>query len=93
MPEFMCGRGCRRVIMDRIMDDNKERRGCEEGEEACDVCEEAAKAQEQWSGSAEQWPESADDSGIAMASSSQAEADEPDQQLRERFVQQRSERE
>ena len=28
-----------------------------------------------------------------MASSSQAEADEPDQQLRERFVQQRSERE
>lgn len=31
MPEFMSGRGCRRVIMDRIMDDNQVRSECEEG--------------------------------------------------------------
>ncbi|KAK4117938.1 P-loop containing nucleoside triphosphate hydrolase protein, partial [Parathielavia appendiculata] len=41
MEEFMGGRRCRRVVMDRVMD-GYDRMGCEEGEVACDVCEDEA---------------------------------------------------
>jgi RecQ family ATP-dependent DNA helicase len=38
MPEFISSQGCRRVIMDRVMDGRDDRVRCEEGEELCDVC-------------------------------------------------------
>src|SRR6187402_3133390 len=40
IPEFINGRSCRRVVMDRVMDGKDDRVRCEEGEEACDVCNE-----------------------------------------------------
>ncbi|KFZ18901.1 hypothetical protein V502_03901, partial [Pseudogymnoascus sp. VKM F-4520 (FW-2644)] len=30
---------CRRVVIDRVMDDNLQRKGCVEGEEWCDLCQ------------------------------------------------------
>jgi hypothetical protein len=36
--DFLCGRQCRRVVLDRVMDGREDRAGCEDGEEACDVC-------------------------------------------------------
>ncbi|KJZ69304.1 hypothetical protein HIM_11298 [Hirsutella minnesotensis 3608] len=36
--EFVGGKWCRRVVLDRVMDGWVERSGCEEGEEGCDVC-------------------------------------------------------
>ena len=40
MEEFISGFGCRRAVLDRVMDGWAERTGCEEGEAACDVCAE-----------------------------------------------------
>lgn len=37
--EFAEGKRCRREVLDREMDGNKDRIGCVEGEEACDVCQ------------------------------------------------------
>lgn len=39
MEEFIWGGGCRRVVLDRVMDGRVDRTGCEEGEERCDICE------------------------------------------------------
>ncbi|KFZ23100.1 hypothetical protein V502_02422 [Pseudogymnoascus sp. VKM F-4520 (FW-2644)] len=36
---------CRRVVIDRVMDDNLQRKGCVEGEEWCDLCQ-RSKARE-----------------------------------------------
>ena len=36
---------CRRVVIDRVMDDNLQRKGCVEGEEWCDLCR-SSKARE-----------------------------------------------
>lgn len=38
MLEFISGMGCRRVVLDRVMDGWTQRVGCKEGEEECDVC-------------------------------------------------------
>lgn len=38
VPAFVRGDQCRRVILDRAMDDRYDRTGCQEGEEACDYC-------------------------------------------------------
>ncbi|OBT50806.1 hypothetical protein VE04_09299, partial [Pseudogymnoascus sp. 24MN13] len=35
--EYVRGR-CRRMVIDRVMDDNLHRKGCVEGEECCDLC-------------------------------------------------------
>ncbi|KAH7108646.1 P-loop containing nucleoside triphosphate hydrolase protein, partial [Dactylonectria macrodidyma] len=37
--EYAEGKRCRREVLDREMDGNKDRIGCVEGEEACDVCQ------------------------------------------------------
>jgi superfamily II DNA helicase RecQ len=77
IPEFMSGRGCRRIIMDRIMDGNQERTGCVKGEEACDVCKQQIL--------------STYDSGVGPDQQSQEDLLK-DQQLRDRFMQQQQER-
>lgn len=38
MQEFITTQGCRRVVLDRKMDGQEDRVGCEEGEEWCDRC-------------------------------------------------------
>ena len=38
MEQFLKGRGCRRRVLDGVMDGFEERGGCEESEERCDVC-------------------------------------------------------
>ena len=38
MQEFIRGRECRRVVLDREMDGRVDRIGCEAGEEQCDIC-------------------------------------------------------
>lgn len=38
MREFLSGNVCRRVVMDRYMDGDSERRSCRSGEQFCDVC-------------------------------------------------------
>jgi len=42
--EFIEGLECRRVILDRIMDGNRQRIGCTDAEESCDVCRRVSKA-------------------------------------------------
>ncbi|KAH7116674.1 hypothetical protein B0J13DRAFT_459152 [Dactylonectria estremocensis] len=37
--EFVEGRDCRRMVLDRVMDGRMDRWECEEGEERCDVCQ------------------------------------------------------
>ncbi|RFN54793.1 putative ATP-dependent dna helicase q1 [Fusarium flagelliforme] len=37
--EYVKGDGCRRVVLDRVMDGRMDRWECEEGEQPCDVCE------------------------------------------------------
>jgi hypothetical protein len=39
MDEFVTTSGCRRVVMDRVMDGRGDRVGCEEDEEKCDGCQ------------------------------------------------------
>jgi superfamily II DNA helicase RecQ len=38
IPEFISSQGCRRSIMDRVMDGREDRERCEEGDEKCDMC-------------------------------------------------------
>jgi hypothetical protein len=40
MRDFVSGEQCRRIVLDREMDDRVNRPGCEIGEERCDVCQE-----------------------------------------------------
>ncbi len=39
MQEYLAGKSCRRVVLDRVMDGLEGRAGCGEGEMACDVCQ------------------------------------------------------
>jgi hypothetical protein len=89
MPEFIAGDGCRRVIMDRIMDGRDDRQKCEEGEEMCDVCEEDERFRQG------RWDDSFPDSGIGAEGSpdSITGAQEGEDQLRARFEQQERQRE
>ncbi|KDN59860.1 hypothetical protein CSUB01_11029 [Colletotrichum sublineola] len=42
--EYVAGGGCRRVVLDRVMDGRTDRLGCEDDEEACDICREQQQA-------------------------------------------------
>jgi superfamily II DNA helicase RecQ len=95
MPEFIRSEGCRRTIMDRVMDGRDDRARCEEGEEMCDVCCDDQRAMADLAAIA--WtPDDNpfDDSGIVVESS-QVSMSNPDQvreQLHERFEQQQRHR-
>jgi superfamily II DNA helicase RecQ len=71
MPEFISSQGCRRVIIDHVMDGRDDRIRCEEGEEMCDMCCEDQRMMEDLEG--ERWSPAEDDpfddSGIAVESS------------------------
>ena len=84
MPDFIARDGCRRVIMDRIMDGRDDRQKCEEEEEKCDVCEEDERFR--------QGP--FDDSGIGAEGSPESisSAQEGEDHLRARFERQERQR-
>jgi len=95
MPEFITSDGCRRVIMDRVIDGRDDRVRCEEGEEMCDVCCEDRQIMEDLA--AGPWDDDEDgfnDSGIAI-DSSQVSNSSPWQtkpQLQDRFDRQQHNR-
>jgi superfamily II DNA helicase RecQ len=95
MPEFMSSEGCRRAIMDRVMDGRDNRVRCEEGEEVCDVCCEDRQMMEGLAGM-ERVPEDDpfDDSGIAIESSQVSTPSHGPviEQLHEKFEQQQHNR-
>jgi superfamily II DNA helicase RecQ/uncharacterized C2H2 Zn-finger protein len=95
MPEFISSEGCRRTIMDRVMDGRDNRVRCEEGEEMCDVCCEDQRMMEDLA--AMQWApddDPFDDSGIAVGSSqvSIPSQEQVREQLHERLEQQQRNR-
>lgn len=95
IPAFVGSEGCRRVIMDRIMDGRDDRVRCEEGEEMCDRCCEDQRMIEEWAAmSPSPDDESFDDSGIAIEGGpvSTPHSKHTREQLQDRFEQQQRSR-
>jgi superfamily II DNA helicase RecQ len=62
--EFVDGNRCRREVLDREMDGNIDRFGCEEDEEMCDVCWEQQRARD------------VDDAGVELRFAAEERADD-----------------